>query len=385
MKNTCLVFFLVFSSTCFAQSIKSPLWTTLTPGDFDVGFKVQYLIDTTRTMASTDSLPHALNGKPLRIKIYYPGLKDSSSIQLNFSDQINVFPKNPQLATYNAILNTRDRRLQGQFSPASDSLKHVLFRTLTMAYLDIPVAAGKFPLLIYELGLDDHQMENSVLWEYLASHGYVVAVLPCFGFNLENQYIPYTGEGALELYQDAVFTMNHMSQEAYVDQERIGAIGHSFGGIVAMLVASRHQEVKAIAALDASINNARALPILASLGLDSTALHIPVLNLYTKAHEKDLSFIQSLHTPVYQVGFNKASHFDFQNFPLYAYITNKPDRRVVKRRSTEEGKDILLSTIKLTKHFFDFVLDGQKNSEAFIRGQTVETKIIRELGVFENE
>ena len=384
MKYILTILVLLYYLLGHAQSNESPLWVDLVPGEYDVGFKVNYLIDSSRKMPSSDSLPHALVGKPIRVKVYYPGKKAISSIRLNFLDQVNLHPKNHQFATYNEILNTRDRRLEGQFSTSSDSLKIVLFRTMTKAYHNIPFAPGKFPLLIYELGLDDHQMENSVLWEYLASHGYAVAVLPSFGFDFQNKFVPYTAKGAIELYNDALTLVNHMKGQPYIDSKKIGAIGHSFGGIVVSLLASKQHDIKGIAALDGSFNNSRALPILNELQIHSASINIPMLNLYTKAHEKDLTFAESVKSPMYQFAFYNASHFDFQNFPLYAFITNTPDQRVINRRSTPEGKDILLSVVRLTRHFFDFVFFNTEYSEAYILGRTTESKKLNTLGVFEN-
>ena len=386
MKFVRTLLFLLSVFACTAQSETTPLWINLSPGDYDVGFKTDYLVDSSRYMPTSDSLPHAIEGRPIRIKIYYPGEKEPSSTRLLFLDQINIFPDNHQLAPYNAILNKRDRRLQGQFGPPSHSLKRVLFRTQTMAFQEIPAAKGQFPLLLYSLGLDDHQMENSVLWEYLASHGYVVAVLPSFGESLDKPYIPYTATGADLLCQDAAFVLNELLSKPYIDTEKVGVIGHSFGGIVATMLASREKGIKAIASLDGSVNSPRAQAILPELNIKAGKVNVPLLNLYTKAQgEKDLAFIKSLKSPVYQFAFNNASHFDFQNFGLYAHVMNTPDRRVVRMRSTEEGKDITLNTILLTKHFFNTIFFNDKKSEAFLNGELEQAERLLELASMEHQ
>ncbi len=382
MKGLLSTIFVCSFLLCFSQSTTSPLWCDLVPGKYDVGLKVEYLIDTTRTMMSTDSLPHALNGKPIRVKLYYPGIKSSSSYQLSFLDQIDIFPVNHQLATYNAILNTRDRRLQGQFSPASDSLERVLFDLQTMAFMDIDHAEGKFPLLIYLLGLDDHQMENSVLWEYLASQGYVVAVLPSFGISLERIDVPYRPEGITTVYDDAMFVLNTFKSKPYVDGQKIGAVGHSFGGLVINYLAAKHQNIKALVSLDGSFNLERGVKLIDSTGLNISNIRSPLLNLYVKSPSRNLSYVDSLSSPVYNVGFHKATHYDFQNFGLYAFVTNSSDPRVERRRSAAEAKDILISSIRLTKYFLDYTLNGIAQGEQFAKGISQEAKSIVEIADF---
>jgi pimeloyl-ACP methyl ester carboxylesterase len=237
--------------------------------------------------------------------------------------------------------------------------------------------------LIYELGLDDHQMENSVLWEYLASHGYIVAVMPSFGKSLEDRFVEYTKDGALNLYYDAEYVLKQMIGQSNVDSDRIGAIGHSFGGMVVNLLASRNKQIKALASLDGSINNPRAQEILEQLDITSSTVRVPLLNLYATAQrENDLSYVESLETPVYQFAYNKASHFDFQNWPLYAVVTNTPDPRGERRRTMEEGKAIILSVIKFSKHFFNFVFYDDAEGEAYLKGLSDDAKALRRLGEF---
>ncbi|WP_421763700.1 alpha/beta hydrolase family protein [Ekhidna sp.] len=383
IKLTCILGML-FAHISSAQKSTSPLWLNLIPGKYDVGFKAEFLVDTTRMFPSSDSLPHALKGRPIRVKVYYPGTKQNSSLQMSFEDQIRLYPSNPQFANYNAVLGLRDINLQGQFGPRSDSLMRVLFRMETMAYSEIPVNEGTFPMLIYNLGLDDHQMENSVLWEYLASHGYIVVVIPCLGNSLENKYVNYNSKGLEGLYLDALFALNTYRKKDYIDKERIGAIGHSFGGAVAALLACRNSDVKAVASLDGTINNPRSQNFLDSLDINANTMQVPLLNLYTKAHDKDLTIVESLETPVYDVGFHRASHFDFQNFGLFAHVIGVDDSRVVRRRSSEEGKDVVLGTITLTKSFFDYYFFDDLKGLSVIKGEGPGSERLNELGEFKN-
>ena len=64
---------------------------------------------------------------------------------------------------------------------AADARFDSLLSTNGAAARNAPPAPGKHPAVVYSLGHDMHSLENIVLWEYLASHGYVVAVTPSVG------------------------------------------------------------------------------------------------------------------------------------------------------------------------------------------------------------
>ena len=389
MKYTCfllVLFVLINIPICETQTATSPLWADLKPGKFDPGFTTVFLVDSSRLMRSTDSLPHAIHGRPIRLKIYYPGFQTQSDIKLRFSEQINIIPENPQFATYNTILSQRDHRLQGQFHPSSDSLLRVLLHLETMAYWNIPRADVRLPLLIYVLGLDDHQMENSIMWEYLASHGYIVAVLPCFGPDMENKFVSYDSAGVMVSYQDATTALQYILRHYPVDEERIGAIGHSFGGLVVHYLSTKNFEIKAIATLDGSQNMERGQPIIEKLNLFASKVRIPMLCLYTMAQgARDLSYVHLQEGPLYEFAFTRASHFDFQNWPMYAVVTATPDARGERLRNMKEGRDILIHVIRMTRHFFDYVFYQKEEGEAYIKGISREAKNVSALGEFNHE
>ena len=59
---------------------------------------------------------------------------------------------------------------------AADARLDALFGTTAAAVRDATPATGRHPVIVYSLGHDMHSLENVVLWEYLASHGFVIAM-----------------------------------------------------------------------------------------------------------------------------------------------------------------------------------------------------------------
>ena len=62
------------------EDLQSPLWGNLSAGSYAVGFKTLYQFDRTRTWRTTHGTekPFApdLNGRPIRISIWYPAIRD---------------------------------------------------------------------------------------------------------------------------------------------------------------------------------------------------------------------------------------------------------------------------------------------------------------------
>lgn len=90
-------------------------------------------------------------------------------------------------------------------------------------------AAGAFPVVLYSLGTDTRSLENVVLWEYLASHGYVVVATPSVGHGpVEMETI---GPTAVEVRaRDLEFALRFIRDLPYADQRRVATVGSSLGG-----------------------------------------------------------------------------------------------------------------------------------------------------------
>jgi len=149
-------------------------------------------------------------------------------------------------------------------------------RVDTHSVLDAPVDGGAalYPLLIFSPGLGVSRSNYTALSEELASHGFVVAcvdhpyngvtVLPDGRVLSIAQYPADEGEEATAnliraLAEDASFVVDHLTsggdQETawiaqHVDPARIGILGHSNGGAVALEAALRDERFRASADLD---------------------------------------------------------------------------------------------------------------------------------------
>jgi dienelactone hydrolase len=99
--------------------------------------------------------------------------------------------------------------------------------------------------------------ENVVLWEYLASHGYVVAGFPSVGIGSAN--LLANAPGLETTARDVEAVIAYLHRVPFADRTRLGAVGFSIGGAAALVVAARSAWIDAVAGLDPSFIAARHL------------------------------------------------------------------------------------------------------------------------------
>ena len=121
----------------------------------------------------------------------------------------------------------------------------------TAAFKDAPAAAGPFPLVIYHAGFGGIATDNTLLFEWLASYGYVV---------VNSAYQP---EGAAWLgidgdfdrsRKDMTFLLHHLQNRPNVNVGRVAAMGHSYGAQAAFAwTAAPNSVVAAVVSLDTTL------------------------------------------------------------------------------------------------------------------------------------
>lgn len=357
----------------------SPLWSGLQSGPYGVGADVHYVFDDTRSFFPRDTLESEYLGRPVRILFWYPIPKEAAGDPLDFGDYIYLEPSDSRFTAYNDILVERDLgTAKRQFAgPKADSLSQVLLATATSVHRGATPAQGSFPLILHSLGRNDYQQESTVLWEYLASHGYVVAVVPQFGPDPSRDRLAYApGDHELQR-RDVAFALSRFIGLPYVDASQVGVMGHSSGGDVALLLADENANIDAVVSLDGSITTKDGRDLLGAMPWNPKSIRVPVLNLY--AAEKrglDLSVLDSLtNADRYHVAFNRATHFDFQNWPLYAVMTGVSDPRGESYRSSEHGRDVYVTAVRLTRQFFDAALKGNDRVINYLEADQVPPSI----------
>ena len=152
----------------------------------------------------------------------------------------------------------------------------VLDTPLTVFY---PVLEGSYPLVIISHGWRVSKRPNASLARYLASQGYVAAIL-----SAKEKWYPEEFIAAFESAYTLLKTANENADSRLfkrMDMQKTAIIGHSMGGTAALHFSQSTPDISAVIALN-PYNGASSLIERVGgknevLGTDLTAMHIPVL------------------------------------------------------------------------------------------------------------
>ena len=320
----------------------------LTPGRHAVGFRTLYAVDETRQWV-VDAKSGSL-GRPIRLSIWYPAAEAKK--HLRFRDYVDLEARD---AVFRQLAE-RHRKLLGRVVPAPTELQRLMNEPVA-ASASPPPARGKFPLVVYEPGLNESwQHANFVLAEHLASHGYVfveVSQLP--PTNLRRR-LGTNASDVQTLVRDLEFARATAAALPFVDGQRTAFAGHSMGGVAALLAAMRTPSADAVVGLDASYG-VKQFSALASGSPDFAPRHFgtPLLDLRRRNDEFDPAAIDALrHADRVVVQFDRMAHADFTSFPIVATLV-KTD---IEGRRAEDVAEDYQAVVRLVKAFLDERLGG---------------------------
>jgi dienelactone hydrolase len=182
------------------------------PRPFPVGFHSSIAFDQSRKYDGR-------KGRPILLAVWYPSLDDGKP-PIPYSRYL-VVPEAPQFPKFKASLEAF------VLDEVTKAGTEQIFATPTTAHLDAPNASGPFPVVIYHPGAGGSFEENSALFEYLASHGYVV-VSSAFQSPYP-RFISNNIGGIERSGPDLDFIAHQARQWPYADAARIAVMGHSAG------------------------------------------------------------------------------------------------------------------------------------------------------------
>jgi hypothetical protein len=226
-----------------ANAKSPPLWGKLSSGAYAVGFSSLWQLDYSRryNMTFDDKTAYAPGKapRPILINLWYPALKATGTKTMPHRDYLNIESSDPQLAKFATKLVEYDRAVLAK-ELLDKSTKELTDREklLLNQFLDTPTfcvrnakaAEGEFPLVIYHAGHGSSFEDNSVLCEFMASHGYVV-IGSAFqeptgsSFNVDGKQ---TSAGDMQFLSAYAHTLSN------VDWNHIGVVGHSGGAHAAL-------------------------------------------------------------------------------------------------------------------------------------------------------
>ena len=290
-------------------------WKDLDPGRHPVGYRVVRQYDRSRTFG--DAVNGVATDRLIEIRIWYPAASSVGTRMpyAGYRDADGADGPIGPLSDTLKLRTERDIKLAGmRFGNDTVQLPARLFASTTGVVRNAPIAAGPFPAIVAAPGRNDASDDNAVLWEYLASHGYVVGLVASQGLNTVSvtQATGSTEAGV----RDMEFALAHLLGMREVDGTRIGTAGFSLGGLWALVLAMRNARVRGVVGLDpAFIFERTSASLRASPLFDSTRFATPLLVFAQRDGEWAPEVIEALRAaPRFTIRIAGMDHTDFSSY-----------------------------------------------------------------------
>ncbi len=178
--------------------------------------------------------------------------------------------------------------------PTLESSRPISFGPYTMNVSpDAKIIERQFPLIIISHGNGGSHLLYRTISTHLAKNGYIVAMLEHYGNNRNNNKLENTTENLVTRPRHVSLTIDILLSDKwfsnYIEQYKIGVIGHSLGGYTALALAGGVPRTKeGLVIKVASDSRIKAIVLLApgtGWFMDSlTKVTIPIL-MFTAEHD----------------------------------------------------------------------------------------------------
>ncbi len=361
------------------------VWRSLKSGPYSVGFQQKHLYDYSRTFKPKYLFDGKVNeeefGRPVQISIWYPAVEDQNPIYMTFGDYILSAGRETEFEANIDTLNQTEREeyysIVKYFHPNVPKEKaEELFNESTKAIKLAKPLKGEFPLVMYASSYTSSPNENVRLFEYLASHGYIVAAIPCVGKSSHAITLDLIGVEAQ--VRDMEFAIAQLREFPGVNIRKIGALGFSYGGLSNVLLALRNSYVDAVVVLDGAIkttlynfqNEIQRLPIHSPSYLRAAFLLMSI-----EDANSDYWFYDGIkQADAYLLKFKGIGHQHFASYKTD--VDSKAEFADEKAKETFERQAFTFEIIcRYTRHFLDAYLKDNPESMAFLGNSLEENGI----------
>ena len=245
---------------------KHPLWGELHGGPYGVSFKSCFRYDYARVYDQPLSGPQGLSAKkyrPILINIWYPVHCDDAGAFLPYREYLTIGQNHVELRDFCEKLIAFHLDVISQevmYKPHKDlsqqerAIFENFLNTETAVLKESLPCAGRFPLVINHQGLGGSFEDNAVLFEFLASHGYVVANS---AYQSENAAYFNVDWDLVRSIKDMEFLVNSLQDHPSVEKQKVAVMGQSYGGQAAMAWrAEENSAVDAVISFDSTLEYA---------------------------------------------------------------------------------------------------------------------------------
>jgi dienelactone hydrolase len=357
------------------------VWPGLQPGPYAVGYRVEHEYDYSRSFRQEyDYFGEPLGGeiaRPIQISIWYPAAdpRGGEAIELRAyydatATETDFAP--PDQETLDAALARFERILTMEWGVAEEDRPGVLARVDSVlsqeafARAGAPPADGPFPLVLHLPGYNASPLHHYPLFEFLASHGYVVMAVPNMGAH--SRTIDNEGMSMDVQARDLEFAYSYARSFPFVDTRRVATTGMSWGGMSNVLFASRNSYVDVAVTFDGAITMPAELDLLERVpGFELGSLRAAYLQFLVSPDQavfrpKDLRFWDALrYSDALMLQFNGVAHDCFAPGNLRLRLLTEPSPERVAYL-----EDLSRTLERYTLAFLDAHLKGDLAAAEFL-------------------
>lgn len=250
LKVNYLVFlvFIFSNSFCLAQEFAY--------GSYSAGFKYYETYDESRSyVLNNDTI-----SRPLLIHFWYPSNEnmendsyyfknyiDLIALRENFNKPITEVEEN----SFNFVNAYAGFAKQHYGVDTSLTTQQLLNSPVTAQYgVDLAKSKKKFPLIIYAPSNSKSAVQNHMICEYLASHGYLVISVGSAGENSLNR--KNDQKSIMAQVEDMEYVLKFFKDNLNLKYSGLGLFGFSTGGLATTIFQMRNEKVGAVFSMDGS-------------------------------------------------------------------------------------------------------------------------------------
>ncbi|CAN5271016.1 hypothetical protein BH09BAC4_BH09BAC4_07320 [soil metagenome] len=218
---------------------KFTFWGNLKAGSYQVGYQDTLLLKTDELFSYKDYQ----GAKPFFISIWFPIPHKTKLPDMTYQDYYQYAYRNGLDSVRNAlirvdksvfmtsgILANMDTWGKIEFTQNEQELWQAILNTKVNAHRTSQFPTQKYPTIIYNHGGGGTPNENAVLFEFLASHGFVI--ISCnYKYPADNEqgYAYYYASSNYNYLTDIDFVIQFGKNLSFTDTNRFYYAGHSFG------------------------------------------------------------------------------------------------------------------------------------------------------------
>lgn len=334
--NKTIIFLLaasVWSCNSLQESKELPIMGDLVVGEYGVGYRTLFLYDQTKTpvpYANWEGKIFEYNSKPPgrqhQVSVWYPaqvGTGEGITYRhyVNLMGRHTEFEDNPELGAFaEQMFINQTNALAGKDDFTRDDL-NTLLELEVLARQGAKPIEKRFPVIYFPNG--STPAYQSIMAEYLASHGYVVV-----GFAAKGRYSSGLEISTLGLelaVDDMEFVINKTAELSMIDHDRIGLMANAISSSVCVLAACKNPKIKATISLEGGFPSEfeqRLLNDAAYYQVEN--LTLPILHIYSPHPAIDPEFTFHVkYAPRYYARFPRMSEFVMLNYGMFdSFVPN---------------------------------------------------------------